>query len=360
MDVIHKVFVSSTYTDLRLERAAVERTLLHLKCFPIGMEIFPAANDSAWDFIKQQIDDSDYYVLIIANRYGSVHPETGKSYTEMEFDYASEGGIPILAFIHEDPGRIHDKDRDAEPEKRALLVSFRHKVQSKKLCKPWKSVEELEARVATTIIAAKDQYPREGFVRAKLAVDHKKMAELIEVNQKLEVRLNEATNNASQMFASGKDSVNLGFNIEGSRDVILKLINLGILSESKDLEGIGQFYEVKFTWDEILLHTGDALLSGCHESIISREVSTYLKRMIAEGPKKLTHAEVSSLSISLTDVSRQDIDVQFHALGLIEAKFADPYPGSEELGKRYLLLSRRGIQEFGRLVAAPAKNPLRS
>ncbi|MFM7345898.1 MAG: DUF4062 domain-containing protein, partial [Tagaea sp.] len=67
MDIIHKVFVSSTYEDLREERAAVQKTLIELKCFPVGMEIFPAASEPAWDFIKRQIDDSDFYILIVGS-----------------------------------------------------------------------------------------------------------------------------------------------------------------------------------------------------------------------------------------------------------------------------------------------------
>jgi hypothetical protein len=39
---IYKVFVSSTYEDLREERAAVQKGLLKVGCLPVGMELFPA------------------------------------------------------------------------------------------------------------------------------------------------------------------------------------------------------------------------------------------------------------------------------------------------------------------------------
>jgi len=42
---IYKVFVSSTYEDLREERAAVQKGLLQLGCLPVGMELFPAADE---------------------------------------------------------------------------------------------------------------------------------------------------------------------------------------------------------------------------------------------------------------------------------------------------------------------------
>jgi hypothetical protein len=64
---IYKVFVSSTYEDLREERAAVQKGLLQLGCLPVGMELFPA-DEETWNFIKSQINDSDYYVVVVARR----------------------------------------------------------------------------------------------------------------------------------------------------------------------------------------------------------------------------------------------------------------------------------------------------
>ena len=52
------------------------------------MEIFPAANDDAWTLIRHVIDESDYYLLVIAGKYDSVDPGSGLSYTEMEYDCA--------------------------------------------------------------------------------------------------------------------------------------------------------------------------------------------------------------------------------------------------------------------------------
>jgi nucleoside 2-deoxyribosyltransferase len=98
---IYKVFVSSTYEDLREERAAVEKGLLQIDCFPVGMELFPAADEETWEFIKSQIDDSDYYVVVAAGRYGSQGPD-GISFTEMEYDYAIAQKKPTIGFVHAD------------------------------------------------------------------------------------------------------------------------------------------------------------------------------------------------------------------------------------------------------------------
>ena len=99
MNKKYQVFVSSTYKDLTEERQEVIQALLELDCIPVGMEMFPAADDDQWTLIKRLIDDCDYYILIIGGRYGSTN-ENGISYTQMEYEYALSQDIPIISFLH--------------------------------------------------------------------------------------------------------------------------------------------------------------------------------------------------------------------------------------------------------------------
>jgi hypothetical protein len=85
MEKRYQVFISSTYTDLKVERQEVMQALLEMDCVPAGMELFPSTNENQWAVIENVIDDSDYYLLIVAGRYGSLTSE-GISYTEREFD----------------------------------------------------------------------------------------------------------------------------------------------------------------------------------------------------------------------------------------------------------------------------------
>ena len=67
------------------------------------MELFPASNKSQWEIIKKVIDESDFYLLIIAGRYGSIGIDdfgNKVGYTEMEFDYATKTNKPSAAVIH--------------------------------------------------------------------------------------------------------------------------------------------------------------------------------------------------------------------------------------------------------------------
>lgn len=94
-----QVFVSSTYKDLLEERQAAVAAILKAGHIPAGMELFNAGDKSQLDTIKRWIDESDVYMLILGGRYGSIEPESGKSYTEVEYDYAIEVAKPTFSVV---------------------------------------------------------------------------------------------------------------------------------------------------------------------------------------------------------------------------------------------------------------------
>ncbi|EIQ1514512.1 DUF4062 domain-containing protein [Vibrio parahaemolyticus] len=67
-----QIFVSSTYEDLKDERDQVIKAILEMGHIPVGMEMFSAADEEQWKIIQRQIDESDYYVVIAAHKYGSL------------------------------------------------------------------------------------------------------------------------------------------------------------------------------------------------------------------------------------------------------------------------------------------------
>ena len=96
MNVKYQVFVSSTYEDLRAERDQVVKAILEMGHIPVGMEMFSAADEEQWSLIARTIEEVDYYVVILAHRYGST--VAGVSYTEKEYDHAVSCGVPTLGF----------------------------------------------------------------------------------------------------------------------------------------------------------------------------------------------------------------------------------------------------------------------
>lgn len=160
----YQVFISSTYEDLKEERAAVTQCLLDNNCIPVGMEQFPASNMSQMEYIEKMLDDCDYYILIIGGRYGSLDDD-GVGYTEKEYNYAQQKSIPVMAFVNLHPEKLpNEKCEHANIEK---FKAFRDRVRNaKKLVKGYSDIGDLKANVVTAVNAAIREYPGIGWVRA--------------------------------------------------------------------------------------------------------------------------------------------------------------------------------------------------
>jgi hypothetical protein len=129
-----QVFISSTYTDLLEERQAAVAAVLKAGHIPAGMELFSAGDRSQLDTIRSWIEQSDVYMLILGGRYGTIEPDSGLSYTELEFNYAVELGKPLFAVVISESGldkKLKTKGADViERVHGILLRDFRAKVLS--------------------------------------------------------------------------------------------------------------------------------------------------------------------------------------------------------------------------------------
>lgn len=152
---------------MKVERAAAISCLLDNNCIPVGMEQFPASPLSQWDYITKMIDTSDYYLLIIAGRYGSIDPTVNMSYTEKEFHYAREKEIPILAFLHQDPESISFGKSEREESSRKKLMDFRKAVENSGIhVNYYTNEKELQYKIGTSITKTIKDCPAIGWVRA--------------------------------------------------------------------------------------------------------------------------------------------------------------------------------------------------
>ena len=172
MDKRYQVFISSTFADLEEERKGVMEAIIELDCFPAGMEMFPASNKEQFEYIRSVIDESDYYIIIVAGRYGSI-AEDGISYTEKEFDYAQEKGIPILAFVKKDIETLPANKVEKDQDKVKKLEDFRNKVLTGRLAKFWDTSEELKYNLHSSLAREMRINPRIGWIRGDSTADIK-------------------------------------------------------------------------------------------------------------------------------------------------------------------------------------------
>ena len=166
---IYQIFVSSTFKDLEQERQEVLAAIVESGNMPVGMEYFPSTSATPFDYIKTMLNKVDYYILILAGKYGSIEPSSGLSYTELEYDYAQQLHIPTMVFLHKNtkilPFSLNEEDADV----RSKLEKFRDKA-SKTLAKMWDSPQELKSQVLLSIPNTIKAFPRTGWVHADTTI----------------------------------------------------------------------------------------------------------------------------------------------------------------------------------------------
>jgi hypothetical protein len=251
-EIIYSVFVSSTFEDLREERGELQKALLKLKCFPIGMELFPSSDDETWDFIKRQIDQADYYIVVIAGRYGSVGSD-GVSYTEMEYDYARSIRKPILAFIHGEPGKITAERTEQEPDRRRRLEAFKTKVQ-RSIVSKFTSPHELATQVVASLVDLRDRKPAVGFIRADQAIDPRKYADILEENIKLKETINKLQPSMT-VFSGATEKIAIDIEVVGIDDL------------SKELPGTRRVMNSTRMAGEIFVFVAETIIDGKNNEV---------------------------------------------------------------------------------------------
>lgn len=162
-----QVFVSSTYTDLIHERQAAVQAILTAGHIPAGMELFTSGDESQMEVIKQWIDESDAYLLILGGRYGSVEPHSGKSYTHLEYEYAVEKGKALFACVITDNALDNRRSKPEliETDYGAKLKEFRAHVLSK-MSKFWDDEKDIKIAVGETLSVFSRHEDLVGWVRA--------------------------------------------------------------------------------------------------------------------------------------------------------------------------------------------------
>lgn len=181
-DKRYQVFISSTFEDLKEERRAVQDVVISTGDFPVQMESFPAADEDQFEFIRALIDKCDYYILIIAGRYGAV-AEDGLSYTHKEFRYAISQDVPVLIMLHGNRGKIPSAKCEPTDNGKARLDAFIKEAENGRLRKTWETLEALKLAVREALDNAKVTKPRVGWVRGDSIANVAALEELNEVRK---------------------------------------------------------------------------------------------------------------------------------------------------------------------------------
>ena len=181
-----QIFISSTYEDLIDHRLSAMEAVLAAGHVPAAMEQFSPGDETAWDKIRRWIDESDAFVLILGGRYGSLEPKSGKSYVELEYDYAVEKGKPFFSLVVE---RKHHEERVRktglsvdEREHPEEYKRFKKKV-TERLCRFWSDKKDIQSAVFQKLPECNQDPGLVRWVRADEAASTQVTAELARLSQ---------------------------------------------------------------------------------------------------------------------------------------------------------------------------------
>jgi hypothetical protein len=315
----YQVFVSSTYADLKEERAKVIQTIMELDCIPAGMEIFPAIDEEQFNFIKKVIDDCDYYLLIIGGRYGTVS-EDGLSYTEKEYDYAIEKGIKVLAFIHSNPEEIPLGKSEKDKLVREKLEKFKTKVLANRLVKFWRTAEELPGLVALSLSKTIKTYPAIGWIRANTVINPEVLQELNEQR-----KLNEDLREKLERILNTEQKSEELKNLAGLDD---EFTVVGTHTNSSS----GPSWEQKIKWGELFSVISPYLIEHPADDVVYRKISDDIHKTIKHPTAYRPYIDNQNF---------QTIKLHLKALGLINLDYSATTKGGMAL---FWSLTTKGTQ----------------
>ncbi len=244
MEKKYQVFVSSTYRDLSEERQEVIQALLELDCIPVGMELFPAADDDQWTLIKRLIDDCDYYILIVGGRYGSLNKD-GLSYTQMEYEYALSSSIPIISFLPKNPERIEAGKSEKDPSLTKKLEVFKN-LAEEKMCRYWITAADLGSQVSRSLVKLIKEKPREGWIKANNLANEDATKEILSLRKQIDLLTIE--------LAKTKDVAPEGTqNLSQGDDIIKINYRLNAYGDDYHISPRNEYYasSIELTWNEI-------------------------------------------------------------------------------------------------------------
>ncbi|MCW4000013.1 MAG: DUF4062 domain-containing protein [Candidatus Bathyarchaeota archaeon] len=146
-----RIFVSSTFTDLKDYRATVREAIRKLGHIDISMEHFGARDERALDECLRLIrEESDFFVGIYAHRYGFIPKGQSKSIIEAEYEMASAVGLKrFIYLVNEDAPWLPSKLDDGEVK--IKLRSLKDRLKADHICSFFSNKDELAAQVAADL-----------------------------------------------------------------------------------------------------------------------------------------------------------------------------------------------------------------
>lgn len=314
MEKRYQIFISSTFKDLQDERQSLLKAVLELNHMPAGMELFPATDDTAWQLIKDIIDASDYYTLVVAGRYGSLD-EAGLGYTEKEYDYAVKTNKPVIPLLHKNPDNLPRDKTETDEATWKKLKSFRAKVEKKHTCVYWTTSEDLKAKVIIGLTAAFKRHPAVGWVRADQVPNEATLGELLKLKSQI-VELEKAADESNTKPPVGAEDLVQGDERFDLNCEFVSRNKIGSFPYHDDIEYTGVLSP---SWNQIFAAIAPCMINEASNQTLRNKFRLFLTDM---GEKQFSkEKKLKGTELRRFVFKEEEIDtcvIQLRALGLIK------------------------------------------
>lgn len=221
------VFFSSTFRDFQIARQKILLGFQNLDIKIEAMEHFDATGKTPKVECLHRLEESQVYLLVIGEMYGSIDQETGLSFTELEYDKAVElfnakKIKDIWVFKPTSKYKPASEHMDHSKEKKEKLEKFRKKVCSSHTTQYYDNLDDLRAGIygrcynslkdISSPLLLQAGIPSEGLRRqgtpdettVKFVYEIKPLSLSVDEKEKLETQINEMN---KILKAVGKDEL---------------------------------------------------------------------------------------------------------------------------------------------------------
>ncbi|GAB6089771.1 DUF4062 domain-containing protein [Spirochaeta dissipatitropha] len=323
----YQVFISSTYKDLIEERNAAVEAILKAGHIPAGMELFKAGK-SQLETIKEWIDDSDIYLLILGKRYGSIDPETGKSYTQLEYEYAlGKENFPIFSIVLKDEyieSKLEtgiNRDELFESENNELLGEFLELVKTQ-IVSFAGSLPEVKLAIHENIPEIERNNDLDGWIRASVGNNDKVIKEI----HQLAKIAGSSTEGNSEIEFDLEEEIEKSIDIYGKRRV-------------QSGSGYGIHYS---NYNENAAISYKVIFCGIAPRLLEHPNDYTVKKIISSLVVDKTDIKDSG-SFTIKDESFQKVKIHLTKIGLVSTRYSKTTRGGMSL---FWSLTKKGKEKM--------------
>ena len=298
IDKRHHAFISTTEADMHAERVVLSQTLVSQGFFSWGLEQRAPLTTA---FARRQIDDCDYFILMLGSRYGELSA-SGVSYMHLEYIYAVTKQKPILVLMYEAPETRAPEYQDQNSEGKLKFLDFRRQLQRERdMVMTFRDLRDLEVAIRHTMPQFLTRYPTQGWVRP----NQQQVQHLLDENEQLRQKLTELEQKQSSATppqrtvdlpqVQGHEEIAFDYKVHAYQD--------------------GNFRELRpqrqMSWNDLLMVIGPGFSPAMPEDSFAKILNDYLNSTAL--------ADVRDVMPRAHAVARCQINIR--ALHLIKSQF---------------------------------------